>query len=56
MSGSVRTRVANNPVQVDGARTGTIGVGLSSSTNVVLESNKIETDKTTELNERSSLQ
>ena len=56
MSGSVRTLVANNTVRVDGARIGTIGVSLSSSTNAVLESNKIETDKTTEVNERSSLQ
>jgi hypothetical protein len=49
------TLVANNTVQVDGARTGTIGVGLSSSKAVVLQSNAIETEKITELDERSSV-
>lgn len=49
------TLVASNTVQVDGARAGTIGVGLSSSTDVVLESNEIDTETATELDERSSV-
>ena len=49
------TLLANNTVQVDGARTGTVGVGLSSSADVVLESNRIETEKITELDERSNV-
>lgn len=50
------TLVADNTVQVDGARTGTIGVSFSSSKHVVLESNRIETERITELDEHSSLQ
>lgn len=49
------TLLANNTVQVDGARTGTIGISLSSSKAIVLQSNAIKTEKITELDERSSV-
>jgi hypothetical protein len=41
---------------VDGARIGTIGFSLSNSKHVVLESNRIETEKITEFDEHSSQQ
>ena len=49
------TVVDGNTVRVDGARTGIIGVGLSSSTGVVLERNRLDTEKMTELDGHSSM-
>ncbi len=50
-----RTLIGDNNVRVDDAQ-GTVGIGLSSSTGVVLRQNWIDTEKVTELDERSSLQ
>lgn len=49
------TLIGDNKVRVDDAQ-GTVGIGLSSSTGVVLRQNRFDTEKMTELDERSSLQ
>jgi hypothetical protein len=50
------TVVEGNTVRVDDTPTGTIGVGLGNSRDVSLRRNRIDTEKSTELDERSSLQ
>ena len=50
-----RTAVEGNTVRVDDSPTGTIGVGLSNSKEVSLRQNRIDTEKSTELDERSSM-
>jgi putative cofactor-binding repeat protein len=49
------TVVEGNTVRVDDTPTGTIGVGLSNSKGVSLRRNRIDTEKSTELDERSSI-
>jgi hypothetical protein len=49
------TLVANNTISVDGTAAGTIGVGISNSSGVVLQSNVMATEKGSELDQRSSL-
>ncbi|GGX86348.1 hypothetical protein GJV26_28555 [Massilia dura] len=49
------TVVEGNTVRVDDTPTGTIGVGLSSSKSVVLRRNRIDTEKSVELDRRSSM-
>jgi hypothetical protein len=49
------TVVEDNIVRVDDSPTGTIGVGLSSSKDVSLRRNRIDTEKSTELDGRSSM-
>jgi hypothetical protein len=50
-----RTAVEGNTVRVDDSPTGIIGVGLGNSKDVSLRRNRIETEKSTELDERSSV-
>ena len=47
--------VGNNKVSTGFSRTGTIGVGVSGTTGVMLESNALDTEKAIELDEASSL-
>jgi hypothetical protein len=49
------TVVEGNTVRVDDMLTGTIGVGLGNSNDVSLRRNRIDTEKSTELDERSSI-
>jgi hypothetical protein len=49
------TVVEGNTVRVDDTPTGTIGVGLSNSKGVSLRRNRIDTEKSTELDGRSSM-
>ena len=49
------TVVGNNNVRTGFSRTGTIGVGVSGTTGVVLESNTLDTEKAVELDDASSL-
>ncbi|GGX86374.1 hypothetical protein GJV26_28570 [Massilia dura] len=48
--------VEGNTVRVDDTPSGTIGVGLSNSKDISLRRNRIDTEKSTELDGRSSLQ
>jgi hypothetical protein len=48
------TIVGNNTMHIDGASAGTIGVGLSNSAGVVLQSNTMDVEKTVELDGGSS--
>jgi hypothetical protein len=48
------TVVRNNNVRIDGARAGSIGVGLSNSADVVLQSNTMDAEKTVDSDGRSS--